>query len=223
MENQLNLSNINEFLSTLLAYNSKIFPAYYDSEVRSKTEHLSKKFGTNIFIETGSFDGRNVTIVDKMDLYDCIHTVELQDSMYNNFVLPNTKNCKKVKCHLGNSAELLDQILSNLSKEDRCVVFLDAHGFQLPLVTELKLIAKYCAEKPPVIIIHDFFVPSESDPNRPKFPNLVIDDNNVVVKFDYIESYVNQIYGNNNYVVEYSTRSDLPDGGTGALYLYPKV
>jgi hypothetical protein len=217
------LKDIGEFVSNLFAYDKSSMPAYYDDELRIKTEELSEKFKSKIFIETGSADGRNPPILNELEIYDNIHTIEIQEDWYTKFVLENNKNLEKVHCHLGDSIETLDKILSETSDDERCTIFLDAHGFELPLINELEIIEKYCTKNPPIIMIHDFFVPREDNPSLCKFSVYLMDGNNKIVDFEYIEPYVNGIYGKNEYTVEYATKSDLPNGGTGVLYIYPKI
>lgn len=216
------LKNIDEFVHSLLAYDNSSFPAYYDDELRVKTEELSEKFSANIFIETGSADGRNPPILNELEIYDSIHTIEIQDDWFNNFVVPNNEKLDKVHCHLGDCVEVLDKILSNISISDRCAIFLDAHGFELPLINELKVISNYCKKNPPIIMIHDFFIPGDVNPNQPKFSTYLVDGNNSIVDVDYLRDGLDSIYGKDNYNIEYATKSDLPNGGTGVVYFYPK-
>lgn len=215
------LKDIEQFVKSLVSFDQIHYPAYYDDELRIKTEELSEKFNAKIFIETGSFDGRNPPILNEVGIFDAIHTIEIQEEFYNTFVLPNNKDLKNVFCHLGDSVEVLDKILSEISESDRCTIFLDAHGFELPLVKEMEIIAKYCKKTPPIIMVHDFFVPSDHNPNQPKFPVNLADGNNTIITVDYLKDYLDAIYGKDNFVVEYATKSDLPNGGTGVVYFYP--
>ena len=223
------MPTIDEFLENakLKSYDNYHQPAYYDEEVRNKTVELVEKFGSNIFIETGSYDGRNVVVLNAMEVFEHIHTIECIEEQYNNLVIPNTKDLKNIHCHLGDSSEVIGEILNSLSKDDNPFIFIDAHnavgaeGWDiLPLEKELETIYKSNV-KDPVIAIHDFYCPDGYGGRI--FPTVIINPHTrVPITVDDISGQLDKIYGKDEWVVEYSTRSDHPGGGTGLGYFYKK-
>tara|TARA_B100001250_G_scaffold157171_1_gene135074 strand:+ start:268 stop:1719 length:1452 start_codon:yes stop_codon:yes gene_type:complete len=236
------LPTIDEFLENaqLKSYDNYHKPAYYDEEFRDKTVELSEKFDSNIFIETGSFDGRNVVVLNAMEIFEHINTIECVEEQYNNLVIPNTKGFKNIHCHLGDSSEVIGEILHSRSKDDKFFIFIDAHSAvgsegwdMLPLEKELETIYRSNV-KDPVIAIHDFYCPMPNGQRR--FPNAIANPyTNEPIRVDDISGQLDKIYGKDEWVVEFSTKSDIPlsaweistnqwdFGGTGLAYFYKKL
>jgi len=224
------LPTVDEFLENaqLKSYDSYHQPAYYDEEFRNKTVELAEKFDSNIFIETGSFDGRNAVLLNAMEIFDDIHTIEYDEEQYNNLVIPNNKGLENNHCHLGDSSEVMGEILNSLSKDDKCFIFIDAHNApglegwdMLPLHKELETIYKSNV-KDPVIAIHDFYCPDGYGGRR--FPTVIIHpDTKEPITVDDITEKLDKIYGKDEWTVDYSTKSDHPSGGTGLGYFYKKL
>lgn len=224
------LPTVDEFLknSNLKSYDNYHQPAYYDEEFRNKTVELAEKFNLKVFIETGSFDGRNVVLLNAMEVFEDIHTIEYNEEQYTNLVVPNNKDIKNNHCHFGDSVKVMGDILESLSEDDRCFIFIDAHNApgltgwdMLPLQKELDVIYKSNI-KDPVIAIHDFYCPTNDGGRR--FHTVIIHpETKQPITTDDISDQLDKIYGKGGWNVDYSTKSDHPGGGTGLGYFYPKV
>ena len=74
----------------------------------------------------------------------------------------------------------------------------------------------------PVIAIHDFYCPMGD--GRRRFPTVIINPyTKEPITVDDITEQLDKIYGKDEWVVEYSTKSDHPGGGTGLGYFYKKI
>ena len=158
--------------------------AYSDKYLLSRTLELSKKFNTTTFIETGAFHGETAEIVSKY--FDVVYTIEIDANNYeiSNTRLSNIPNCVM---HFGDSVQILDNILNTI--DGNIFLFLDAHWYKMPLRDELKIVSNKKIK--PVIAIHDFFVPNEDGTS--KFKYTMHDENNVLVDFNYIKNWIDDI------------------------------
>jgi hypothetical protein len=117
----------------------------------------------NIVIETGTHRGWGAFRWSRF--FDDVHTVELSEELYNS-------SCEKyghidsITFHNNNSVDFLKEFLSKT--EDRCIIFLDAHGsggdtvydeevgrYGSPVIGELRAIKDYSARNDHIIIIDD--------------------------------------------------------------------
>lgn len=80
-------------------------------------------FKPTIFIETGTYAGE--TTEQAIDLFNEIHTIELQESMYNE-AKKKFSTFKNVHVYNGESGDILKMILPNL-RDNKILFFLDAH------------------------------------------------------------------------------------------------
>lgn len=118
--------------------------------------HLTSKNNYTYFVETGTHMGE--TILRFIDDFDKLYTIELSDHFYNEF---NNKNYnrEKIKSILGDSSEMLKQVIDELN--GNTVFFLDGHyssgntarGIKdCPLLEELSIINSYFKHEALVII-----------------------------------------------------------------------
>jgi predicted O-methyltransferase YrrM len=184
-------------------------PAYSDPELLEWTIELSKKFNTNVFLETGTYHGGTAKIIS--EYFDKVITIESNADYYNTAVdiLKDIKNCE---CYLGSSPDIMNNILKD--GDQSVFFFLDAHWENYwPILDELKIIQQ--KNITPVIAIHDFFVPDENDNAKFGFDHY----QSQPLDFKYIEPYITNIY-NNGYEIRYSTTSTT---NSGVIYIYPKT
>jgi hypothetical protein len=128
--------------------------AYIDQELLYRTLEIAFRHNINHIIETGTSDGHSTCLLAQC--FNKVQTIEIVEDTYN-IAKDRIKNFPNVIQYLGNSAEVLNNIL--LEGDNNCMFFLDAHWESYcPLKDELKVI-KEKNIKPP-IIIHDFFVPN---------------------------------------------------------------
>ena len=76
----------------------------------------------NIFIETGTYLGHGIINV-KNDFRE-VHSIELNEKFYNDALI-NFKDDSNVFMHLGDSAEVMDEIIHNINEP--ILFYLDAH------------------------------------------------------------------------------------------------
>ncbi len=186
--------------------------ALEDNFVYQEFKKLINKFNIKKIIETGTYYGWSTIKLAEFGIE--VVTIESSKDNYNiaieNFSKTNFSNIKGL---LGNSPDILRKILSN--EDNNIILFLDAHWYNYwPIHDELRV----CIEKKikPVIIIHDFFVPDESGNAKfgfDKYEQQSLDLN-------YIKSFLNEIYGEDNYEYYYNSESD--NVGQGVIYIHKK-
>ncbi|MBK8782830.1 MAG: hypothetical protein IPO22_13715 [Anaerolineales bacterium] len=125
-------------------------------EIISQTPFKGDTFP--VFIETGTYRGE--TIFKMEPFFDSLHTIEINEKFFN--------NCKeqykgsKIAFHLGNSSEVLPQIISTV--KENVIFFLDGHWSSqetgrgdkdVPLLEELDSINVQSGGKA-LIIIDDY-------------------------------------------------------------------
>ena len=110
-----------------------------------------------VFVETGTYWGG--TIAKLLHRFRVLHTIELDKKLYKQ-ASERFENEKKVVCHCGDSAEVLEKILPEIN--EAIVLFLDAHYAggntaygedETPLLRELTVISK--RKYSDIIIIDD--------------------------------------------------------------------
>lgn len=127
--------------------------------------HILKKYKTDVFVETGTFDGRGVKFA--LDAgYKRVISIELDPDRF-----VQAKEILKglpVELHEGDSSDVLPEILEKL--EEKATIFLDAHPIgagdickfgreKWPLLEELRMIATRSKRKDHNLLVddrHDF-------------------------------------------------------------------
>jgi predicted O-methyltransferase YrrM len=186
--------------------------ALEDNFVYQEFKKLINKFNIKKIIETGTYYGWSTVKLAEFGIE--VITIESSEDNYNiankNFSKTSFSNIRSL---LGDSPDILREILSN--GDNDIILFLDAHWYNYwPIHDELRV----CIEKKikPVIIIHDFFVPDENGNAKfgfDKYEQQSLDLN-------YIKSFLNEIYGEDNYEYYYNSKSD--NVGQGVIYIYKK-
>lgn len=118
------------------------------------------KYVTDCFVETGTHTGEGVYLALKAG-FENIHTIEKDSAM-----IPRMRPClrdDRVRVHIGDSAELLDGILSGLAGKS-VTIWLDAHPpgldlslhqSDLPLLRELAAIKRHIPDLGKVVLMID--------------------------------------------------------------------
>lgn len=108
-------------------------------------QELAVLFGHDIFIESGTCYGTTAMLAK--DIFNEVHTIELEDNFYNKAVV-NFAREKNVKIYHGDSGALLPSILKNL-KQRNIIFWLDGHfsggttakgHYNTPIMAELQAI-----------------------------------------------------------------------------------
>jgi hypothetical protein len=119
--------------------------------------NYSKTVKTNHYIETGTYQGDGVKTI--LNNYNNIHSIELAEQWYN-YNVEQFKNDKNVKLYLGDSKNVLKELLKNINEP--VTVYLDAHyaggstaygDEETPLLQELELLKNRIYDD--IIIIDD--------------------------------------------------------------------
>jgi hypothetical protein len=119
------------------------------------------------FLETGTYHGDSTFEASKM--FDKVYTIELVENLYNmtKDKWLNDENYKdNISFHLGDSLELLPEIVKEINKDynSSCVYFIDAHQSGndtshsivcVPLLLEIELILQNMETKENNVFIFD--------------------------------------------------------------------
>lgn len=120
---------------------------------------LQKEYNIPVAIETGTYQGNTTVYLART--FNKVYTVELFEAQYNSVkdklaVFPN------VQCYLGDSAQMLNNVLPYLQGQ-RIFFYLDAHGqSDWPLLGELDAISATHKDNC-IVVIDDFKVPGRPD------------------------------------------------------------
>lgn len=98
---------------------------YESPPIHISEENLRKYAVGDTFIETGTYIGETVDMVIKTKLFKTIHTIELDDNLYNDAV-KKYANEKSVKLWHGDSIDSLKEIVATLAEP--ATFWLDAHA-----------------------------------------------------------------------------------------------
>ena len=194
--------------------------AYSEPQVLNTTLELAEKYNCKIFIETGTQSGENISLVSKH--FDKCFSIEIDEGWFN-MAMENNKDNDNVYLYHGCSSVGLSEILEDI--DEPYIIFLDAHWWNTPdnklinnynpILEEFSAISKRREVydfKPP-IIVHDFFVPDESNPSTAKFSHDGIFLQQLIPSLDLI-------YGKGEWDYHYSTEANVVP--CGVLYAYPK-
>lgn len=174
-----------------------------DFQAEARIKHIQKTFNCPIGIETGTL--RGWTTVAMATMFPKVFTIEAE---LTNFSISRMllKPIKNVKMLYGNSGEILDTLLAELSptlaSNERIFLYLDAHWNEYwPLLDELRAIAKHLKHKA-CIVIDDVQVPGR--------PDIPFDSyGGHACSYEYVKPVLIEIYGGEQmYVVEYMYPDD---------------
>lgn len=126
------------------------------------TREFLGKFLNDVFVETGTYDGRGVLLAKEVG-FKTIHSIEL-DPLRAARSRDAISGIDGVTVHEGDTVKILPEILSTL--KEKATIFLDAHPlgagdrckigeYRYPLPHELKLIAEKSLRRDHTIIVDD--------------------------------------------------------------------
>lgn len=180
--------------------------AYYDEHLNQELEqkqfspfnhapelipyffYLKNRFAITIAVETGTYQTETTKCL--AFLFDHVHTIELQESlcMQARQLLADDPN---VVVHLGNSSEILPQILPHFSAS-RTLFYLDAHWYSYwPLLDELQAISVTHKDNC-IIVIDDIKVP-----DRPEIPYDIYKTDEC--SYEYVKDMLSKVYSSHIY------------------------
>jgi predicted O-methyltransferase YrrM len=178
-----------------------------DTFLKDEFQKLIDLFKIETIVETGTYRGSTTVQLAKM--VKKVISIEVKKENYL-IAKEKTKNIPEVNLFLGNSSELLPDILNHDDvKNKNLFFFLDAHWESYnPLIDELKVIAK--AGLKPLIAIHDFKVPG-TDLGFDSYAGQDYD-------LDWIKKELDNIYGENDYSYHYNTNAT--GARRGVIFIY---
>lgn len=179
-----------------------------DSYMGSKFLEIKNKFNLDTVIETGTYHG--VTTEWFANNFDNVYTVECNETYYKE-AQNRISKYSNVKSYLKDSPIFLGETLDSV-KENKTIVFLDAHWYTNPVLKELEAIKN--SGKKPILAIHDFKVP-----NRPDFGYDVYPDQGIVYDWEWIEGHIREIYGD-DFQIEYNQEAE--GAMRGCIFIFNK-
>jgi len=186
-----------------------------DGIMKAEFENLIKRYNVKGVIETGTYHGGTARALSSM--VEHVATIEFNEKNYleakNNLI-----GFSNVGVNLGNSAEVLEENIEDLDifgDKGRVMFFLDAHWQEYcPLLDELKVIAKNDWRLPPIIVIHDFFVPN-TDLGYDEYKGQKFD-------YEYIREHIEAIYlKHNGFNYYYNDKTGAEGARRGVIYIVP--
>jgi hypothetical protein len=190
-----------------MEYNPGDYQAFAGDPVLKNTfAKLCREYDIKTIIETGTFVGGTTRELSKMaeHVFTIEHSLEFFQSA--SLFLSGLKN---ITMEFGSSISRLKGCIDKA--EGNILLFLDAHwGENNPLLGELEIIAKSGIK--PIIAIHDF-----KNPNHPEYAFDTY--GSIVYEWNWIESSIKSIYGENGFRVEYNDNAEGPK--VGVIFIYP--
>lgn len=133
---------------------------------------LHQKFGCTSFVETGTLWGHTAGFVRRV-----FNTPVYTSEIYSTYYLVSRANlvwANKVNIFRSDSRDFLASICHQATIGGNPMFYLDAHWYDyLPLPDELVHIGENCRQA--VIVIDDFYVPSDPRFNYDEYPGVRID------------------------------------------------
>lgn len=94
-----------------------------------RLEHILNHydFKSNVFLETGTYNGRSIIPIAKKFKFNC-HTIEILEELSNSTKKKaKNQNVNNITFYVGDSIKLLESIISKIEDEN-LIIFLDAHS-----------------------------------------------------------------------------------------------
>jgi len=135
------------------------------------TRNMFREFkgGCTVWIETGTYKGDAITLAQQAGFLT-MHTIDIVKQEEMNYKYDGVSDFRR---HFGDSAEVLDKLLPELTKRhpgERFMYWLDAHSFLMdgdednfPLMRELSAILEHRKGHGDTILIDDFMMVSHQD------------------------------------------------------------
>jgi hypothetical protein len=198
-----------------------------DNFIHKEIKDLIKDHKVELIVETGTYRGGTTKRLAEFGLP--VHTFEVNKEYYDKAV-ESFKNIANIYPKLISSPKGIDDLGRSHEEEiktgggkvqpKRVLFFLDAHwGEDWPLLDELTVISKWCfmarAWLLPIIVIHDFKVPSQ--------PKLGYDSyKETELTYGYVRDKVDDIYDGFDYTVNYNSEKKAEGAMRGVCYMAPK-
>lgn len=181
-----------------------------DGYFKRRLIELVRSYNIRSIVETGTYEGWTTRELVKLAPTWTVEAVPAFAAKAGDL------GALGIKSFVGRSYDVLDQILSSQDgPKGPILFFLDAHGPTYhdpsPLPQELETIARH-GIKDCVIIIHDMQVPGKDFGYDTYVGQAYI--------WEWIKPYVDKVYGDGNYTLEYNTEAE--GCRSGIAYILPK-
>jgi cephalosporin hydroxylase len=186
----------------------KLTPFNADIYLEEKFLEIKKNNNLDTVIETGTFHG--ATTIWFSQNFKKVYTVECNE-VYFKESGENIGNPINVIRKLQDSPVFLKEVLP-LIDDSKTIIFLDAHWYTNPVLNELIAIKE--SGKKPILAIHDFMVP-----DHPEFGYDIYPEQDIVYNWEWIQNYIEDIYGKNGYTRGYNT--EATGAMRGCLFIFP--
>jgi len=189
--------------------NYKLHPDAFNSDTFLQEMFISlvKSYEPEYIIETGTYHGVTTKFLNEFNLP--VLTTEINKDFFD-IAANNLKDCLNVTMCLEDSVSALEKKLT-LFFNKKVLAFLDSHWLSDD-VLERELIFFKKLEIPPVLLIHDFYVPGKD------FGYDVYNQK----RYDYetYKPYFDNLYSENNYTHSYNEQAT--GSRRGIILLQPK-
>ena len=180
-----------------------------DYYMESKFLDIKEKYNLDTVIETGTYHGITTEWFAKN--FVNVYTVECNEVYYEK-AKEKIGSYPNISSHLQDSPVFLKEVLP-LVNDSKTIIFLDAHWYTNPVLNELVAIKE--SGKKPILAIHDFMVP-----DHPEFGYDIYTEQGIVYNWEWIEKYIEDIYGPKGYTKEYNT--EATGAMRGCIFILPK-
>lgn len=187
-----------------------------DIEVWQQFCELFKQFERNVIIETGTYLGQSTIDLAKLAP---VYTTEIRKE-YQDQAKERCKDAPNpIIFLLGDSAEILQDAILKLVKNEKPIIFLDAHWYgDNILARELKVLSEFYANKEvkPVMIMHDFKVPGHPEYGWDSY-------NGQAFEWSVVKPYIEKLYGKDGFDHCYNRKyCNTANHKRGCLFITPK-
>jgi len=187
----------------------KLTPFNADTYLEAKFLKIKNDNNLDTVIETGTFHGATTIWFSKN--FNKVYTVECNETYFKESG-ENMGNLRNVTRKLQDSPAFLKEVLP-LVDDSNTIIFLDAHWYTNPVLNELVAIKE--SGKKPILAIHDFMVP-----DHPEFGYDIYPEQDIIYNWEWIEKYIEDIYGKKGYRKEYNT--EATGAMRGCVFIFPK-
>jgi len=179
----------------------------HSPELTSFFHFISHYYQTDVAIETGTFEGFTTRFFALN--FDEVHTIESSEENYKKGD-DLLQDCANVHRYLGNSPDVLKQILPTL-QEKRIFCYLDAHWYDYwPLLDEIEEIGKTHKDNC-IIVVDDVQVPGRQDVQFDSY-------NGHPCSHEYVKSKLESVFTGYHYLYVIPRNPEM----RGKFVAYPK-
>lgn len=166
---------------------------------------MRDKHHLTVAVETGTYKGD--TTLWLAQHFPTVHTIEC-DTRNDALLAQRFAGISNLVLHKGNSPNVLATLLPKI--EEPFLLFLDAHWYvKTPTPMELEAVAR--SRRCPILLIHDFQVPTHPELGYDSYRDWVYD-------FSHVRPFLEQIYGTK---YRHTFNTEAAGAKRGCLFVEP--